>query len=264
MSNIYIYIKLYFLLLSYHVKARASYRADFAISSVSLILINLTTVFSLWALFQVITTLEGFGLFELVLIYSFSLVSTSMSQFFLSNSWIITDKLKSGDFIVYYYKPINILFYFFSESFDFKSIFSIIIGIILFAYSFINLGLVFDLAIFAKAVYYLFFSFLISSSLVILASSVAFWTTNSFGILSLLERFRDFSRFPTTIFNGGVFVQLSYCLPISYISFYPVLSLTRANYDYVLLLSPLVAISLCILSLFFWNKGVKNYEGTGS
>lgn len=252
------------MLLAYHISSRSSYRVDFLFSSLSVMILNALTFFSMWSLFQVITSLEGLGLYELLAIYSFSLICTAITQMSMSNCWFLSDKLKSGDFIVYYYKPISVLFYYFSESFDFKSLFSVALGTALLFFSLNKINVIIDIGIMLKIIYLQFFSCVIVGSITVLCASSAFWTTNAHGMLALLERILDFTRFPTTIFNSTSLVHISYFLPISYISFFPVMSLVNQDLIYIFALSPLVAIVLFVLSQILWNKGISYYEGSGS
>ena len=61
--------------------------------------------------------------------YGFSLVAITPVQCFFDNNWSLRMYVRDGDFIKYYFRPINMFFYFQSEVFDIKGLGQLAFGI---------------------------------------------------------------------------------------------------------------------------------------
>ena len=129
MKTLTFYIRLYFLITSQYIKARMQYRADFIISSIGMLAECFVGTLTIWILFKSINTLEGWNYYELIFIYSFSLLSLIPRHLFFDHIWALGDRLREGNFIKYYFKPLNIMFYYMSEVFDIKGLSQLIFGI---------------------------------------------------------------------------------------------------------------------------------------
>jgi ABC-2 type transport system permease protein len=99
----------------------------------------------------------------------------------------------------------------------------------------------------------------------VISSCSAFWIYNSFPVMDLARRLREFSPYPMTIFDGFFKVLLTYLIPIGFIAFYPSqFFLKTGTISTVVYLSPLVGILSFTIAYWVWTKGVNGYTGTGS
>jgi len=104
------YSRLYSMIVSQYIKGRMQYRADFIISSIGMGLMSLTGIFTLWVLFASIPNLAGWSFNELLFMYAFYLLATSPVQIFFDNIWRLRMHVQSGEFIKYYFRPLNMIF----------------------------------------------------------------------------------------------------------------------------------------------------------
>lgn len=265
MKKFIFYIKLYLKIISQYFKARMQYRVDFIISSFGIIITNISGIFILYILFKSIKALEDWSLYELVFLYAFSLMSLSPLQMMFDNVWDLRRHVAEGTFIKYYFRPINMMFYYMSEIFDLKGISQFIFAIILLIYSSMKLGLEWSLL-----AGFQFFSLwmcasLIMISLMIIAAASAFWIINSLSILSFFFKFQEFSKYPLSIFNSFFQFFFTFIIPIGFVAFYPVrIILKPESSGWLIYFSPAIGIGLFIFAYFIWKKGVNAYTGTGS
>lgn len=265
MKTLKFYTRLYFLIISQYIKARMQYRADFIISSIGMLAEAFAGLLTLWILFESISVLEGWNYYELIFIYAFSLLSLTPRQLFFDNIWGLGDRLREGNFIKYYFKPLNIMFYYMSEIFDLKGLSQLLFGVCALVYSSYKLGLSFNLFNVLLLLFTLASASLIMISLLLIAGSAGFWTTQPYAILNLTHRLSTFSRYPVTIFNKFFRFIFTFIIPIGFIAFYPSQIFLRPGSSTLLvLLSPIAGILLFILAYLVWNKGVNSYSGTGS
>lgn len=259
------YIRLYFIIEAQYIKARMQYRADFIISSIGMFFTSLATLAVFWVLFNSIPNLAGWTFMEMVFIYAFYMVAISPMQILFDQFWSLRYDLQEGTFLKYYFRPLNMLFYYTSERFDIKGLTQLIVGVGLLIYASIQLSLHWSVLKLVLLCATLFSSALVLIAIVTLASCSAFWITNSFSVLNLAWKLREFSPYPLSIFDGAFRFVFTFLLPIGFIAFYPSqLFLRPQEVSPLIYFSPLMGIGLFTLMYFVWKLGVNHYTGTGS
>ncbi|MEE3399341.1 MAG: ABC-2 family transporter protein, partial [Eubacterium sp.] len=78
-------------------------------------------------------------------------------------------------------------------------------------------------------------------------------------------RFRDFAKYPASIYNKVFKFIFSFIIPIAFVAYYPSLVfITPDNVPLLTWLSPLIGAFFFYLSYKFWMLGVRRYDFTGS
>ncbi len=99
----------------------------------------------------------------------------------------------------------------------------------------------------------------------VLAGCAAFWVVNSYPVLGLAWKLREFAPYPMNIFDGAFRFAFTYVIPIGFIAFYPSQILLRPQeVSTFIYFSPFVGIGLFGLTYWVWTLGVNHYSGTGS
>jgi ABC-2 type transport system permease protein len=259
------YARLYVLIEKQYIKARMEYRTDFIISSVGMIFSNAASLAMFWALFHSIPALAGWNFYEIIFIYGFYLLAVSPAQIFFDNIWQLRWLVVDGKFIKYYFRPLNMMFYFMSEVFDLKGLSQVVVGIAALVWVSIKLGLVWTLPKVLLLLLALFSASMVVISILTMAACTCFWVLYSFSILNLAFRLREYSQYPMTIFDGFFRFIFTYIIPIGFVAFYPSqLFLRPGENTWLIILSPIVGIGLFALTYGIWTLGVNSYSGTGS
>ena len=264
-KNLVFYFRIYGKILAQDLKSKMSYRADFIISTLGMIFTNISGFVSFWILFRNFPSINGWSYYEMLFLYGFSLITLTPVQCFFDNNWSLRQYVYSGDFIKYCFRPINLFFYYQSEVFDIKGLGQFIFGIVMLVYSWIKIGIVFTPMMFLKI-----FVFLITASLVMIAlqnaaAAACFWIQNSFYILDLVFRFKDYAKYPVTIFSPVFRFVFTFVMPIAFIAYYPSLVILHPQEVPILSwLSPLIGIVFFFISYKIWMHGAMKYSGTGS
>ncbi len=259
------YLRLYFLIASQYVKARMSYRVDFIISSFGILFANVPSFLGMFVIFNNIPSLSGWSFNELMFIYGFTVLSMSLVQVVFDNIWMLRWKVQDGSFIKYYFRPLNMMFYYMSEVVDLKGFTQIALGIALIAWSSAKIGVVWTFGRVAGALCMLASASLVMTGLMTAASSTAFWIVNSFAILALVSRMRDYARYPLSIFNGVFRVIFSAVVPIGFIAFYPVQWILHGKEAGVMpYLTPIAGVACFALGYLVWARGTRRWSGTGT
>ncbi len=265
MKTILRYVRLYFLIGAQYAKAKMSYRADFIISVVASVFWCVPSFFSIIVIFTNIPTLAGWSLEELVFIYGFYLVAMGPVGIAFNNVWSLPWHVQSGSFLKYYFRPLNIMFYFMSETVDVNVLWALAVGTGLMVWSSVKLGIVWTAGRIIGTMFLALSASLIVDAFIIAASSAAFWFTNAHSLLALVSRFREYARYPLSIYNVAFRVIFSVILPIGFVAFYPVQwILRRGQAGIAPFLTPVVGAACFALAYLLWSAGTRRWSGTGT
>jgi ABC-2 type transport system permease protein len=259
------YLRLYFMIEAQYIKAQMQYRADFFISSIGMFFSSLATLSIFLMLFNTIPSLAGWSLMEMVFIYAFYMIAISPMQILFDNIWWIRSHVQSGTFVKYYFRPLNMLFYFMSERFDIKGLTQLAAGMALLVYSAVQLGLQWDVGKVLILIVAIFSASLVLIALTVMAGCSAFWLINSYPVLALAWRLREFAPYPVNIFDGIFRFAFTFLVPIGFIAFYPAQFFLRPDaISPVFFLTPVVGLVMFLVMYRVWVLGVNSYTGTGS
>lgn len=265
MRGLKFYSSLYIKLLKQDLKSKMSYRADFIISNIGMILTNLVGFLSFIILFSNFTSINGWSKYEMLFLYGFSLIALTPVQCFFDNNWSLRFAVESGDFIKYCFRPINIFFYYISEVFDVKGLGQLAFGVGTLVYAWIRAGIPVSPAIILMTVVSLFAASLFMIAIMNAAAATCFWIRGSGMVMVLMFKFKDYARYPITIFQGVFRILFTFVIPIGFIAYYPSLTVIRPDECGLLsFLSLPLGVVFFYLSYRFWMLGARKYSGTGS
>ncbi len=259
------YMHLYRMILIQDLKSKMSYRADFIISTIGMILTNLSGFAAFWILFRNFPSIKGWSYHEILFLYGFSLLAITPVQCFFDNNWSIYRMVYTGDFIKYCFRPVNLFFYFISEVFDIKGVGQFIFGVGVLAYAWNKLRIPCTPIYLFVLLMSVLSASLFMISLMNLAAATGFWIMGSAYVMIFAFKFKDYARYPITIFNPVFRFIFTFIIPIAFVAYYPSLFLVRADEVPLLTyLSPILGIMFFYLSYKVWMKGAMSYSGTGS
>ena len=265
MRSIGEYVRLYFIIEAQYIKARLQYRADFIISSIGMFFSSLATLGVFWVILKSVPDLAGWSLMEMVFIYAFYMLAISPMQILFDHAWQIRFHVMQGTFLKYYFRPLNMMFYYMSEIFDLKGITQVVLGAALLVYSSAQLHIDWTWGRLALLLITLSSAALVQISIIVTASCAAFWVMDSYPVLGLAWKLREFAPYPMSIFDGAFRIAFTYVIPIGFVAFYPSqLFLRPEEVSPLIYLSPVVGIGMFAVTYWVWTKGVNGYTGTGS
>jgi len=259
------YSNIYFKIIAQDIKSKLSYRADFFLSMLGMILINVSGAVGFWLIFQRFPEINGWTYHEMIFLYGFCLVSATPAQCLFDNNWVLRYAVYSGDFIKYCFRPINVFFYYISETFDLKGIWQFLFGLIAVIYAWNKLQITLDAVNVLLFIIQSLSASLFAVAILNASAASCFWIENSFFILSLSSKLRDFAKYPVSIFSKPLRIILTFVVPIAFLAYYPCQSLLRPDAIPVLTwLTPVFGALFFVLSYKFWMTGAKRFNGTGS
>ncbi len=270
LQTLWRYTHLYMVIMAQHIKVSLSYRADFILGTVANLLGDFAMIATFLLIFDTIPNIAGWTFPEMLFLYWFYKAATNLHVmiFGVTNMWWLGVDIQQGDFMMYYTRPVNMLFSFLLSRSDFSlpgMVTTIVITTAGMAYSVIQLGLVWTPFQWLFLPVSIFTSALAIAAIIIAAASTAFWTAESGALLNLFFRMRDFSQYPLSIFDRSFRILFTYLIPIGFIAFYPAQLFLRPQEASILsYLSPLISVGMFALAYQVWRRGVNGYTGTGS
>jgi ABC-2 type transport system permease protein len=117
----------------------------------------------------------GWSYYEMLFLYGFSLLALTPVQCFFDNNWNLRGHVYSGEFIRYCFRPINIFFYYMSETFDIKGLGQLLFGSITLVHAWVKLGLPFSVLMLLKLSVGIFTASLFMVGIINLAAATCFW-----------------------------------------------------------------------------------------
>ena len=252
--------------LAQFVKSRLSYRADFVIDIVAVLIALSVHLVFLGVVYSKVQSLQGWTFQQLLFIYGFSLIPLGIFNVFSTNLWEFSDGyLIEGRFDRVLLRPMNPLFQILFESLNLASLGEVVIGCLIVAGTGAALGitpvlldlLLFPILILSAAAIYL--------GVFLLMTSLSFWFEDRLGIGAPIYNVVRFARYPVNIFHPIVRVIISWVVPFAFAAFYPASHFLREHeYRWFAALTPLVALIVMTAATTVFAVGTKRYRSTGS
>ena len=259
------YTKIYFKIIAQDIKSKMSYRADFIISTIGMVTTNIAGFIAFLIMFGKFPSINGWSYYEILFLYGFSLISITPTQCLLDNNWSLRRYVYDGDFVKYCFRPINLWFYYISEVFDVKGLGQLAFGVGTLIYAWIKLALPVTLLGILKIIIALISASLFMMALQNAAAASCFWIQNSFWLLDISLKMKDYAKYPVTIFNEVFKFIFTFILPVAFMAYYPSLAILRPeNVPVLTWLSPVLGILAFYASYKLWMKGASRYDGSGS
>lgn len=259
------YCKIYRIIVMQDIKCKMSYRADFIVSILGMLFSNIAGFIAFWILFRNFPSIVGWNYYEMLFLYGFSLLSLTPTQCFFDNNWRLRNYVFSGEFIKYLFRPINVFFYYQAEVFDVKGIGQFFFGIGTLVYAWAKLQISFHISNIVLLILALISASLFMIAIMNIAAAFNFWLMGSTYIMLFASKFKEYAKYPVTIFNTILRLVFTFMIPIAFVAYYPSLFFLRPNEIPILTyLSPVFGVGFFVLSYKIWMRGALSYSGTGS
>ncbi len=260
------HLRLFLLYLAQYAKVRLEYKADFVIAFFSSMAATVLGFGFVLVLFTKIPKLQDWSFYEILFLYGFSLIPLGLFNVVSWNLHQFGDLyVIQGRFDRILLRPVHTLFQVLFEKFRFESLQEVITGTFVVAIAAHHLQVPwpvgndfwFILMVASGATIYL--------AVFLMLTSVAFWFEDRVGIVPPVFNMLTFGRYPLTIYNVFIQFMLSWIIPFGFASFYPTTHfLGRTAFNTYFYLVPVVATCFFTVSLFLWERGVRNYSSTGT
>ena len=259
------YANLYWQFLINRLKILMEYRVNFLIGASSTIILQVSSLLTIWVVMSQIPSLNGWSYYEVLLIYGLITLAKSINHMFADNLWTIGRQyIRTGSFDRFLVRPINPLFHLLADRFCHDGIGNFLVGSVLVITATRQLNIPWSLNNVLYLVLMVLSGGLIFIALNLITGTTAFWIMDAVPIMRVVFDFHLFAQYPLSIYPRAVGILLTWLIPYGLASFYPASYLTDRSLGWVAWGAPFVAIILLILAYQVWKFGLKYYAGTGS
>lgn len=260
------YFRLYLILFSQNLQSQMEYKLDFILGTITTILGQIVGIAFVWVIFQRIGDLNGWTLYEIMLIYGIAALPYGLFELFFNGIWGLTHYIRMGNFDRFMVRPLNPLFSILADQSAIHGLGNFFSGVIIIAKASIGLNFQWDFMSIVFVALTTFCGTIIYVSINTAAAVLSFWYIGSRNtVLFITQRVRDFSRYPLDIYTKPLQVFLIWIVPFAFTGFFPATFLLERNefYPYVYI-TPIVTAVCFSLTYIFWRIGMNRYQSTGA
>ncbi|WP_168121603.1 ABC-2 family transporter protein [Paenibacillus sp. HB172176] len=250
-----------------YAKTKLTYRADFWIEVFSDLLFQGLNLIFIFVVFGHTQSLGGWSEAEVVFVYGFFMIPYGLFSTFFG-IWNFSDRyIVKGEMDRVLTRPAHSLFQVLLENVDPPSLVGSIVGAVIMASCWSQLGLPFHISDLFMLLLLVIGAVLVYGGLYTALSAISFYSDAPTGIVPLLYNIQNYGRYPVNIYNKLIRFTLTWVLPFAFVGVIPAsYFLEKKNDDIsqLALFTPVMGIIVFSLGLALWNHGVKRYRGAGS
>ncbi len=260
------YVRLFVQYFVQYCKVRLEYKSDLFISIVTTLVATGFSLALVLILFERAPEIAGWSFHEILFLYGFGLIplalfnAVSVNLYFFGEVYIV-----EGKFDRVLLRPVHSLFQVMSEQFRLESLSDAAVGagVALYAASQLDIRIgPYEVLLAAWAIGC---GFTVYIAVFLLLTCISFWVEDRVGVIPPIYNMLSFGRYPLDIYNPLIKFLLSWIVPFGFAAFYPASKLLgKPDYELYFLLLPVVAGVFLAAAVLVWNRGVNNYESTGS
>jgi ABC-2 type transport system permease protein len=259
------HLTLYWAFLIQQLKSYMEYRANFLIGASSTIFLQASNLLLIWVVMGQIPDLNGWGFYEVLLIYGLITLAKSINHMFADNLWTVGRiYIREGMFDRFLVRPIDPLFHLIADRFCYDGVGNFLVGAVLLATAATGLNIPWT----PLTVSYLIIAVLSGGAIFIALNLItcvsAFWIMDSVPVTRAVFDNHLFAQYPLTIYPRIVSNLLTWLIPYGFASFYPASYLLGRDAGAYAWAGPIVAAILLVIGYRFWLFGLRHYSGTGS
>lgn len=241
------------------------YRVNFLIGSTSTIILQISGLLTIWVVMSQIPSLNGWSLYQILLIYGLITLAKSINHMFADNLWTLGRQyIRTGVFDRFLVRPIDPLFHLVADRFCHDGIGNFLVGSALVIISMRALQIPWTAANLIYVVITALSGGLIFIALNLITGTSAFWIMDAVPIMRVVFDNHLFAQYPLNIYPKAIGILLTWIIPYGLASFYPASHLMDMGPGWLAWLAPVAAAILLVIGYQVWRLGLRHYAGTGS
>ena len=264
MSKILSNISLYLSFAKASLKEMLVYRFDCIVGIISQLITQVVEIIFIWIVFQNTENLAEWNFKQILLLYGITLLSIGIADFCFDSLYDIgSEYIKNGEFDKILLRPVHPLISIIGSSKTFTSLGYFGLGLVLVIIMLVQLEIPITFLLILKILFFSVVGALITGAIMTILSISSFWTYRSNEVIWSAVRTYTFAQYPIDIYNKFIKILITFILPFAFVAYYPTMSYLGFN-NYMIYLSPVVAIILWVIAVKVWNLALNKYRSTGN
>ncbi|SFR80670.1 ABC transporter permease [Anaeromicropila populeti] len=242
--------------------AASTYRADFILQSVIIILSNILFPLMTWLIYGAGASFEGWTLYQVLLIQSVFTMSMGVSSMlFTGIVWSTMEHVREGTLEIILIKPVDCMGYLLAATFSIENIGVVFGGAVLFGVALFHLPVP-NLFLWFQFLFLFLLGVLVMLGINLLMAATSFkWVANS-RIPELYQSVLRFGNYPQKIFSKSIQAITSFLIPVAMVGFFPAAALLQKT-DSKMYIAVLPCILFAWVGIALYKYMIRQYEGVG-
>jgi len=246
------------------VTAVTSFRANFIVRNISVILESVAGAASLALVFRLGGGVSGWSVYDWLFLVGLAALARALWDTFFIGTIFLPQLVRAGELDTFLIRPVSPLVLVLMREVDPDTWGEICTSTVLLVVAGVGSGMPFHVWTIPYALVAISGGVAVYAGLHLLVNSTAFAVTDSSPFSSILWRLDDFTRLPMSFFPKWGLVGFSTVVPLAFVNYYPTLILLGRNAPWYAWLTPLVGVLTFAVAVLAWRVGVRRYVGTGS
>jgi ABC-2 type transport system permease protein len=260
--------RLSFILIRASIRSQMQYKLHFLATAATTGVLMALDFLILSAILYRFNDVQGWGIYEVGMLYGISSAAFSLYRMFAPEIHEFERYVIQGEFDQLLLRPVSPLVLLLTRNLELGRLGGVAQGVAILAVSLFGLDgqgmqtwlIMLYLPVALATGVAIFFSISLCTA------TVAFWS----GQVKELQTFtlyapQNAASYPVSLYPGWLKVLFYSVLPVAFINYLPMVYLLAKGGEWFhLLLPPLVAAVFLLVSLRFWNAGIRHYHSTGS
>lgn len=258
----------YLLLAQAVVRGQMQYRFGIATRALGLIMAYMASLANMYFLTQRYGNINGWDFGSLIFLFGLAVLSWGVVLVTFFHFRDLEEYIISGQFDLFLTRPLSPFVHYMASRFPIFSLGQLCFSTLVFVWA--TLLVRFEWTV-AKALFLVptvIGGALIQGAVCVLVGCAAFWSGRSRMIYHAVVRpAREMAFYPIDIYPLALQALFVWVFPLAFVNFFPAhLFLDRAASfpGWIPFLTPIVGFGFLLVALGFWQRGLRNYQGTGS
>lgn len=258
-------LRLYLSYVGVILKSTMQYKTSLALTIFARCIVAFGEFFGIYFLFSGFTGMKGYTYGDILLCFSAVQLSFALSECLCGGFKSFAGMVRKGEFDLILARPISPILQVISSKFDLGRTGPMITAVIT-----MFLGVRAAAVLWTPLRILTFFlmivgGFLLFDALFLIEATCSFFVIGNVAIFNVLTYgAKTHGKYPFDVYGKGVFAFCTYLIPYTLVQYYPLQYLLGRTDNLLCVFAPLGAFVFVLLSLVFWNFGVKKYKSSGS
>jgi ABC-2 type transport system permease protein len=258
-------VYIYFRCLGQQMKAILAYEADFAVMLVSAVIVQLAGFLFIWTIFQRIPSINGWTMWQVVMMYALVFVTEGVGSLFFEGTWRLSELVYNGKFDQILMRPVSPIVQVLAGAVGFNGLGNIVTGTVLIVIGIVNTPIQWTPGRLLMLVILIASAATIRVAINLGSAASAFWIKAPWSMVPMfVHQLGEFAKYPITIYSVAVQALIVIAVPFAFVSFFPTAFIFGVEaWSLQGLLTPLVAVYSVLMAVWLFNVGLRRYESTG-
>ena len=264
MKRLIFYLKLICEYMRLGIIKMTQYPVDTIIMFISMLLREIMGLIGILAISGIIGELGGWGIYEIVLLFSMCAIIESFGMAFFDGIWSLDIGVRKGRMDAYYVRPVSIFVQVLGSVQHYQAIISffVYIGMLVLAINKLNIS--FSVGNIFFLVEFFVCGTIINTGIYTISNSLNFWIIQGESIAELVHTCRDFAKYPLHLFPTTIKRVFTFVLPFGFVGYYPAAFFSGKGSANIPVSMFIITILVASVAFFVWKRGVKDYGSTGN